>query len=222
MGLILGYLCLICFVLLLLKTIARKCHLEKLNQGLMKIHKYVAFGMLLLTVLHLIFVWQVLKTRAFIVNASGVVVAIIFFAIVIACHRMRATKRRHKWHFLLSWLAFFVLVVHIVTYFIDFSSYQRKIGEVVLDEFQLENISDGEYYGSCDVGYIYAKVKVVVNGHKISDITLIEHRNERGAKAEKIIDSIISKQTVDVDAVSGATNSSKVIKKAIADALTKG
>ena len=187
----------------------------------MKIHKYVSLGMLLLTVLHLIFVWQVLKTRAFIVNASGVLVAILFIVIVIACHSMRDTRKRHQWHFLLSWLAFFVLVVHIVTYFVDFSSYKRKIEKVVLDEFQLENINVGDYYGSCDVGYIYAKVKVVVKEHKISDIILIEHRNERGAKAEGIIDLIISKQTVDVDAVSGATNSSKVIKKAIVNAMEK-
>ncbi|WP_227835506.1 MULTISPECIES: FMN-binding protein [unclassified Clostridioides] len=36
------------------------------------------------------------------------------------------------------------------------------------------------------------------------------------------MDKVLNKQKVDVDAVSGATNSSKVIKKAIENALIKG
>lgn len=37
--------------------------------------------------------------------------------------------------------------------------------------------------------------------------------------AETIIDKIIDEQKIDVDAVSGATNSSTVIKKAVENAL---
>lgn len=48
----------------------------------------------------------------------------------------------------------------------------------------------------------------------------IEHRNEKGKNAEKILDNIVATQEIDVDAVSGATNSSNVIKKAIEDAVT--
>ena len=44
-------------------------------------------------------------------------------------------------------------------------------------------------------------------------------QNERGALAEGIIDDIMAQQKIDVDAVTSATNSSNVIKKAIENAL---
>ena len=53
----------------------------------------------------------------------------------------------------------------------------------------------------------------------IVSASLLEHRNERGKQAENIINNIISEQKIDVDAISGATNSSNVIKKAIENAI---
>lgn len=61
---------------------------------------------------------------------------------------------------------------------------------------------------------------MVIEDGNIVSINLIEHRNEKGKTAEKILDNIVATQEIDVDAVSGATNSSNVIKKAIEDALT--
>ena len=55
---------------------------------------------------------------------------------------------------------------------------------------------------------------------KISDIEIWEHRNERGGKAESIIEDILEEQRIDVDAVTGATNSSLVIEKACENALS--
>lgn len=49
---------------------------------------------------------------------------------------------------------------------------------------------------------------------------LIQHDHGRGAKAEAVIDTIIDKNTLDVDVVSGATMSSTAILKAIENALT--
>lgn len=49
----------------------------------------------------------------------------------------------------------------------------------------------------------------------------MEEKNtkERGESAEKIVDEIIKEQRSDVDVVTGATNSSNVIKKAVEEAL---
>lgn len=80
-------------------------------------------------------------------------------------------------------------------------------------------MADGAYIGEYDAGYIYAKVQVTVKSEKIDHIDLLEHRNEHGKPAEKIISSITEKQSLQVDAVSGATNSSKVIKAAVQNAL---
>ncbi|MGN0482574.1 MAG: FMN-binding protein [Lachnospiraceae bacterium] len=84
-----------------------------------------------------------------------------------------------------------------------------------------KNASDGIYEGDCDVGYIYAKVAVEIQKNKIRSIRILEHRNERGKPAEQMADAVKEKQRLDVDAVSGATNSSKVIKKAIENAVKK-
>ena len=81
---------------------------------------------------------------------------------------------------------------------------------------------DGDYSGECDVGYIYAKVDVSVSDGIIENIELIEHRNERGAAGEGVIDEILAKQSVEVDAISGATNSSRVIMKAVENAFSGG
>jgi uncharacterized protein with FMN-binding domain len=81
------------------------------------------------------------------------------------------------------------------------------------------NIADGTYIGECDVKFIYAKVAVTVRDGHITDIRLLEHRHERGQAAEAVIDKIITQQELDVDAVSGASNSSQVIKKAVDNAL---
>ena len=54
---------------------------------------------------------------------------------------------------------------------------------------------------------------------QITDIEILEHRNERGQKAESIIDKIVDEQKLNVDAITSATNSSLVIKKACENAL---
>jgi len=50
-------------------------------------------------------------------------------------------------------------------------------------------------------------------------INLLRHDNGRGASAEQVINDMVDKQTTDVDAISGATNSSNVIRKAVENAL---
>lgn len=65
-------------------------------------------------------------------------------------------------------------------------------------------------------------MKVKVQNGTVTDIEILEHKNGRGGPAEIITDRIIEEQRIDVDAVSGATNSSIVIKKAVENALKAG
>ena len=69
------------------------------------------------------------------------------------------------------------------------------------------------------MNFIYAKVEVDVSGGKIIDVRILEHRQERGKAAEAVANEIVDEQRIDVDTVSGATNSSIVIKKAVEVAL---
>jgi len=66
------------------------------------------------------------------------------------------------------------------------------------------------------------EVMVTVRDHKITGIEIIKDVSQRGQRAEPILSRVISAQSLHVDTISGATNSSKVILKAIENALTAG
>lgn len=69
------------------------------------------------------------------------------------------------------------------------------------------------------------KVAVTVEGDKIKDIKVLESKEtpEYGGKAiEQLIKTVIEKQSIKVDAVSGATGSSKTFIEAVTKALTNG
>lgn len=107
-----------------------------------------------------------------------------------------------------------------LAYLKEVSDYQKAVAEITIDDIDISKIPDGSYYGSYDVGFIYAEVKIDIENHKITDVELVEHKNERGSSAEVITERIVAEQRLNVDAVSGATNSSKVIKMACVNALS--
>ncbi len=105
-------------------------------------------------------------------------------------------------------------------YLVSVQKYQNNVENITYVHIDALNIADGSYIGECNVQFIYVKVMVTVKNHVITDIQLLEHRHERGAAAERILKDIIHQQKIDVDVIAGATNSSKVIKKAVDNALS--
>ncbi len=99
------------------------------------------------------------------------------------------------------------------------ADYKKAVKDTTLNGVDVSKISDGIYRGEYDVNFIYAKVEVTIQNGSIKDIVILEHKNGRGESAEIIADKIVEEQRTDVDAVSGATNSSVVIKKAVENAL---
>ena len=219
MGIILGYLCAICFILLAGKAITHRCHFTKLDKVLMRLHKPLSAVMLVLSIVHFIVVIPVLQTRSMLVNLSGIAMLVVVILLIGLCHMIKQREKRMWWHRCLTIVIAVLLVGHIVTYFMDFAAYHQKIASIEIEEVDVSQIADGIYEGEYDAGYIYAKVQVEVKAGKIVSLSLLEHRNERGKPAEVILDEVMEKQQIDVDAVSGATNSSKVIKQAITNAL---
>lgn len=109
-----------------------------------------------------------------------------------------------------------------ILYLKQVSDYKDNIASMTFTEIDLTAVSDGTYIGEYDAGMVSAKVQVTVADHMIKDIKLLEHHNDRGASAEAILDRMVEEQKTDVDIVTGATNSSKVIRKAVENALTMG
>ena len=106
-----------------------------------------------------------------------------------------------------------------ILYLKSVADYRKAVRETTFEDINISDIPDGVYVGEYDVDFIYAKVEVAVQNGEITNINILEHRHERGKAAEVITDSIVDEQKIDVDAISGATNSSAVIKKAVENAL---
>lgn len=91
--------------------------------------------------------------------------------------------------------------------------------DVRIEDVDLSAVHDGTYEGKHNVFPISVKVEVTVKGNKIIGINLIKHFNGQGSAAEAIPEKVVKSQSLQIDAVSGATLSSKVILLAIRDAL---
>lgn len=114
---------------------------------------------------------------------------------------------------------FLASLIFAAAYLKSVANYKKAVKETTFRDISISNIPDGIYIGEYDVNFIYAKVKVTVQNRTITGIELLEHKNGHGKPAETIIDRIIEEQKINVDAVSGATNSSIVIKKAVENAI---
>lgn len=115
-----------------------------------------------------------------------------------------------------------VLVIGIgygLSYLKRYNDYKNEVADIEINEVNLSQIEDGVYVGEYDVDFISAKVQVEVKENQIKNIEFIEYHHDRGEKAKSILQDIIDEQRIEVDTITGATNSSKVIQKAIENAL---
>lgn len=119
-----------------------------------------------------------------------------------------------------------ILVIIIVIAFAvtGAGSFMAQMHKNLLNEpaakVELSQIKDGSYTGSCKVFPVSAEVRVFVENHQITAIELLKHRNGRGDPVEIITSKVVEAQSLEVDTITGATLSSKVILKAIENALS--
>lgn len=104
-------------------------------------------------------------------------------------------------------------------FLMDVNAYQKEIAAMEIQDIDLSNVPDGTYEGSYDADLIQVKVAVEVKDHNITNIELLQHENGKGGPGEAVIPEVIETQSLEVDTVSGATNSSKVILKSIEIAI---
>ena len=96
-----------------------------------------------------------------------------------------------------------------------------KVQEIPIQDISVEGLADGTYTGEYTFETLYAKVQVIVKGEEIKKIVLEDFVTEKGEDAAGIVSSIVENQSVMVDDVSKATDSSRVIKLAVMDALAQ-
>lgn len=118
---------------------------------------------------------------------------------------------------------FIVLVIVIISISAVKTNLERnleRLSTTTINSVNLTNIKDGTYIGEYKAFPVSAKVKVSVEKHRIMSVELIEHNHGQGEAAEIILDLVVDSQGLEVEAIAGATYSSKVILKAIENALT--
>jgi len=91
-----------------------------------------------------------------------------------------------------------------------------------MGRIDLNTVEDGTYIGVCQNKILFAVVKVEVSGHEIRGIEILEHKESYLPQAEMIAADVLGSQSLEVDAISGATLTSDTVKKAIEDALLQG
>lgn len=102
------------------------------------------------------------------------------------------------------------------------NSAEKAMEALVFEDIDMNRVADGVYYGEADGGFVQVKVEVEVADHRIAGIKILEHKNGKGSAAEGITEFMIAENRYDVEAVSGATYSSEVIKSGVSKALKEG
>lgn len=95
----------------------------------------------------------------------------------------------------------------------------RNVQNISVSTPDLSNVQDRNYIGEYSITPVHAKVEVSVSNHQITSIAILRHDNGLGSAAESIVNDVVKEQSLDIDAVSGATVSSKCILKAVENAI---
>lgn len=95
----------------------------------------------------------------------------------------------------------------------------RNVQNISVSMPDILSVQDGNYIGEYSITPVHVKVEVSVSNHRITNITISQHDNGLGSTAESIVNDVVQEQSLDIDAVSGATVSSKCILKAVENAI---
>ncbi len=90
-----------------------------------------------------------------------------------------------------------------------------------IEKIDLSGVPDGVYIAEERYyGFFTCRVEVTVKNHRITDIKVHEGRkSEYVDQAKTVVEDVIAKQSLQVDAVTGATVTSEAILRAIGKAL---
>jgi len=131
---------------------------------------------------------------------------------------VKVRKRR----LLLAFLVLLILLIAIGVLKVK-SSLERDLATlaaITITDVDVSQLSAGVYDGEFRTVPVSARVLVTLADSGIQKIDLLEHNNGQGKPAEAILQEVVEQQSLAVDVIAGATYSSKVILKAIEDALT--
>lgn len=128
-------------------------------------------------------------------------------------------KKWKKWVLIIS----IIIGVIIIGMFYFLLAGMQEIKEMAITDIDLSQVKDGVYTGEFRGNRWTNSVEVLVEGHKITDIKVIQDvRIPLTEVTQKLIESVKEKQSLNIDAISQATINTKAYLKSIENALRKG
>lgn len=115
-----------------------------------------------------------------------------------------------------------ILVVLVGAGFFALTQLSGNPDDIAIENIDVSSVADGTYTGEHETTLVFAQVQVTVTNGQITDVEILRHDCGRGYGAEIIVDDIVDAQSLNVDTISGATMSSKVILKAVEVAMKQG
>lgn len=99
----------------------------------------------------------------------------------------------------------------------------NPIKEMYINDLNISKIEDGTYYGKFHKFRWKYDVEVVIENQLITSIRFTNDIRDRSRRetAEKVLNEIMEKQSINVDVVSGATVDTRAVRKAVDNALVK-
>jgi uncharacterized protein with FMN-binding domain len=113
-----------------------------------------------------------------------------------------------------------LLIIAVVFFKFRYDKMVRTINAQTIEYVDLNEIDDGIYSGGYGDFLVSVSLDVTVSGGRITDIRITDQRSGPGYEALETIDRIMEAQSPVVDAVSGATGSSRCIMISVYRALT--
>jgi len=102
-------------------------------------------------------------------------------------------------------------------------NFAKDVETMSVQNIDVSKVSDGKYLGEFKSGKFTHQVEVTVAEHKIKDIKVLEVEDSKYSDlAKAVTNKVIEEQSLEVDAISGATTTSKALLLAIENALSKG
>lgn len=217
-----GIILAVILLILLANVFLKKTKSVKARKVVGTLHKILGIALLVMIGVHLVLTLPLIKQRPIAMYILGfVMLACAIAEVVVFLGRKKLKGNWIHLHRIFAIMLLLCMLAHVVFGIGSLQSYQKRIAQVEVTNVDVSQIADGSYIGEYDAGYVYAKVEVTVKDGKIDKVELLEHRTERGQKAEVLPARMVEEQQVDVDTVSSATNSSKAIKQAVYNALTE-
>lgn len=129
-------------------------------------------------------------------------------------------NRTKKWPFVILAIVLVVGALGVYGYSAMRSSGMANPADIPIGSVNISQVPNGIYRGEAKNGVVKVEVSVVVEDGAITGIDILNHRTGKGKPAEAITEDVIHAQSLEVDAISSATLSSKTILQAIENAVT--